>query len=55
MKTFAAAAKKHFDSDLTDRIVVTAGLGGMGGAQPLAIKNEQWNCNLYRSRSIQNQ
>ena len=27
-ETFAAAAKKHFDSDLTGRIVVTAGLGG---------------------------
>ena len=37
-ETFAAAAKKHFDSDLTGRIVVTAGLGGMGGAQPLAVK-----------------
>ena len=37
-ETFAAAAKKHFNSDLTGKIVVTAGLGGMGGAQPLAIK-----------------
>ena len=37
-ETFAAAAKKHFDSDLTGRIVVTAGLGGIGGAQPLAVK-----------------
>ena len=37
-ETFAAAAKKHYDSDLNGKIVVTAGLGGMGGAQPLAVK-----------------
>ena len=37
-ETFASAAKKHYGSDLTGKIVVTAGLGGMGGAQPLAIK-----------------
>jgi urocanate hydratase len=35
-ETFAAAAKKHFDGDLSGRFVLTAGLGGMGGAQPLA-------------------
>ena len=35
-ETFAAAAKKHFDGDLTGKLIVTAGLGGMGGAQPLA-------------------
>ncbi|MEC8276303.1 MAG: urocanate hydratase [Myxococcota bacterium] len=35
-ETFAAAAKQHFNADLTGRLVVTAGLGGMGGAQPLA-------------------
>ena len=35
-ETFAAAAEKEFGSDLTGRLVVTAGLGGMGGAQPLA-------------------
>lgn len=37
-ETFASAARKHYGSDLTGKIVVTAGLGGMGGAQPLAIK-----------------
>ena len=37
-ETFASAAKKHYGSDLTGKIVVTAGLGGMGGAQPLAVK-----------------
>ncbi len=35
-ETFAAAAQKDFDGDLSGRLVVTAGLGGMGGAQPLA-------------------
>ncbi|QDG51864.1 urocanate hydratase [Persicimonas caeni] len=35
-ETFAAAGKKHFDSDLSGKFVLTAGLGGMGGAQPLA-------------------
>ena len=35
-ETFAAAAEKEFRSDLSGRLVVTAGLGGMGGAQPLA-------------------
>ena len=37
-ETFAAAAKKHYNSDLNGKIIVTAGLGGMGGAQPLAVK-----------------
>jgi len=32
----AAAARKHFGGTLAGRLVVTAGLGGMGGAQPLA-------------------
>ncbi|MEK6975472.1 MAG: urocanate hydratase [Candidatus Thermoplasmatota archaeon] len=36
-ETFAAAARKHFKSDLAGRIVLTGGLGGMGGAQPLAV------------------
>ncbi|MEE9147447.1 MAG: urocanate hydratase, partial [Candidatus Tectomicrobia bacterium] len=36
-ETFAAAARKHFDGSLKGTITVTAGLGGMGGAQPLAI------------------
>src|SRR3970040_851380 len=35
-ETFAAAAKRHFGGTLSGRVVVTAGLGGMGGAQPLA-------------------
>ncbi len=34
--TFAECARRHFSGTLQGRIVVTAGLGGMGGAQPLA-------------------
>ncbi|ADV66174.1 urocanate hydratase [Deinococcus maricopensis] len=37
-ETFASAAKKHFGGSLKGTITVTAGLGGMGGAQPLAVK-----------------
>jgi urocanate hydratase len=35
-ETFAEAARQHFGSSLKGRLVLTAGLGGMGGAQPLA-------------------
>jgi len=35
-ETFAAAAKRHFGGSLDKRLVVSSGLGGMGGAQPLA-------------------
>src|SRR5271170_7463889 len=36
-ETFASLANKHFGGSLKGRIVLTAGLGGMGGAQPLAV------------------
>jgi len=36
-ETFAQCAAQHFGGDLRGRFVLTAGLGGMGGAQPLAI------------------
>jgi urocanate hydratase len=36
-ETFAAVARQHFGGSLRGRLVLTAGLGGMGGAQPLAI------------------
>ena len=36
-ETFASAAAQHFDGTLAGTITVTAGLGGMGGAQPLAV------------------
>ena len=35
-ETFAEAARQHFGGSLRGKLVVTAGLGGMGGAQPLA-------------------
>ncbi len=35
-ETFAAAGRKHFDGSLKGKFVLTGGLGGMGGAQPLA-------------------
>jgi len=35
-ETFAECARKHFDDTMKGKLVVTAGLGGMGGAQPLA-------------------
>ena len=35
-ETFAECARQHFGGSLSGRIVLTAGLGGMGGAQPLA-------------------
>lgn len=36
-ETFAELARKHFGGTLKGRVVLTAGLGGMGGAQPLAV------------------
>jgi urocanate hydratase len=36
-ETLAELARRHFSGSLTGRLVVTAGLGGMGGAQPLAV------------------
>jgi len=36
-ETFAAVARRHFGGSLRGRFVLTAGLGGMGGAQPMAV------------------
>lgn len=36
-ETFASLARRHFGGTLSGRLVVTGGLGGMGGAQPLAV------------------
>ena len=36
-ETFAEAARQHFGGSLKGRLALTAGLGGMGGAQPLAV------------------
>jgi urocanate hydratase len=35
-ETFAAAAEKHFGGELAGKLIVSGGMGGMGGAQPLA-------------------
>ncbi len=35
-ETFAAAGEKHFDGELAGKLIVSGGMGGMGGAQPLA-------------------
>ncbi len=36
-QTFAALAEQHFDGSLRGKLVVTGGMGGMGGAQPLSV------------------
>ena len=43
-ETFAECANQHFDGNLAGRLVVTAGLGGMGGAQPLAVTMNDGLC-----------
>ena len=43
-ETFNALADKHFNGSLKGRLCVTAGLGGMGGAQPLAITIAEGVC-----------
>lgn len=43
-ETFAAVARKHFGGTLSGTISVTAGLGGMGGAQPLAVTMNEGVC-----------
>jgi urocanate hydratase len=43
-ETFAAVATKRFDDTLAGTITLTAGLGGMGGAQPLAVTMNEGVC-----------
>ncbi|HYB00459.1 MAG TPA: urocanate hydratase [Ktedonobacteraceae bacterium] len=43
-ETFAEAARKHFGGSLKGKFILTAGLGGMGGAQPLAITMAEGVC-----------
>jgi urocanate hydratase len=43
-ETLAELARKEFDSTLEGKIVATAGLGGMGGAQPLAVTMNEGVC-----------
>jgi urocanate hydratase len=43
-ETFAECARQHFGGSLAGKFVVTAGLGGMGGAQPLAVTMNEGKC-----------
>jgi len=43
-ETFAACARQHFGGTLQGRFVLTGGMGGMGGAQPLAAKMNEAVC-----------
>jgi len=43
-ETYMSLANKHFNGDLRGKLNVTAGLGGMGGAQPLAITMNEGVC-----------
>lgn len=43
-ETFAECARQHFNGNLRNTLTVTAGLGGMGGAQPLACTMNDGNC-----------
>ncbi|OLC04199.1 MAG: urocanate hydratase [Gemmatimonadetes bacterium 13_1_40CM_69_22] len=43
-ETLGAVARRHFAGSLTGRIVLTGGLGGMGGAQPLAVTMNDGIC-----------
>ncbi len=43
-ETFGACARQHFGGTLRGRVVLTAGLGGMGGAQPLAVTMNEGIC-----------
>ncbi len=43
-ETFAEVARKHFGGTLKGKFVLTAGLGGMGGAQPLAVTMNEGVC-----------
>src|SRR5215218_3162950 len=43
-ETFAEAARQHFNGSLKGTVTLTAGLGGMGGAQPLAVTMNEGVC-----------
>ncbi|MBI4235139.1 urocanate hydratase [Candidatus Peregrinibacteria bacterium] len=48
-ETFAALADKHFGGSLKGKFVVTGGLGGMSGAQPLAVTMNEGACLVVES------
>ena len=49
-ETFAELARQHFGGTLRGRVVLTAGLGGMGGAQPLAVTMNEGVATRHRGR-----
>ncbi len=49
-ETFTEIARQHFDGNATGRLVVTGGLGGMGGAQPLAATMSGFNAIVVECR-----
>ena len=49
-ETFSEIARQHFDNDATGRLVVTGGLGGMGGAQALAATMTGFNAIVVECR-----
>ena len=54
-ETFAAAGRKHFGGDLAGKLIASGGMGGMGGAQPLAGNAEWRGIPRHRRRSGTNQ
>ena len=51
-ETFAAVGEKRFGGSLAGTITLTGGLGGMGGAQPLAVTMAGGVCDLRRGRPV---
>ena len=49
-ETFAELARQHFGGSLRGTVTLTAGLGGMGGAQPLAVTMNDGVAHLHRGR-----
>ncbi len=49
-ETFAEAARQHFGGTLRGTVTLTAGLGGMGGAQPLAVTMNDGRLPGHRGR-----
>ena len=49
-ETFAEAARQHFGGTLRGTVTLTAGLGGMGGAQPLAVTMNDGVADRHRGR-----
>ena len=52
-ETFGALARQHFRGDLSGKLVVTGGMGGMGGAQPLAATMPRFDRKLSSLRDLE--